>query len=505
MKLSNPLYLLLSAIVAIVACLLLFASLNHGIGISPDSVAYIRAASEFRSGGGISSLPNHWPPLYPVVLSAVGVFGSDELFAIRVFHSILYAINIFLIPLLLVPKSDRQNLVRLIFSLFLLASPQFFKLHQMAWSEPLFLTFCFFGLALLFRGRSRNAIYLSACLLSLATLTRYVGVYFIMMGVIGVLFLSNGNALKRLRFAFTYGLIAIVPNLVYGITNSVIRGSSTNRSFNVHFATPEHLESLRRLFFGWFTPYASNLIGILLVSATVAVTIIYMLRLWPRKTDHSISDKRIAWPLFLLLTAFGYTLFILTSISFFDAYTPIDERVFIPCYLALWGTIFSIINSNSKWLSTTALSVAAIMLASNYLDTSKMVTQSINNGTGYLVRGSKELPILDAVEQTSPGTIIYSNAADFLYITRKIEARPLPKEYSPVSLKTSDDFTENLARIAGEMRGGNAIVVYVSGFSWRQYFPKPNSFIKASQLGPIYYENDGLILGSSKAKGVEDN
>lgn len=487
------------------ACLLLFASLNYGIGISPDSVAYIRAASEFRSGGGIASLPNHCPPLYPVVLSAVGVFGDDELFAIRVFHSILYAINIFLIPFLLVPKSDKQNLVRLIFSLFLLASPQFFKLHQMAWSEPLFLTFCFFGLASLFRGQTKNAIYLSACLLSLATLTRYVGVYFILMGVIGVLFLTNGNVLKRLRYAFIYGLIAILPNLFYGLINSVIRGSSTNRSFNVHLVTLEHFESLKRLFLGWFTPHASSMIGMLLASATGIVVIIFLLTLKPKISDSSIHDKRIAWPLFLLLTAFGYTLFILTSISFFDAYTPIDDRVFIPCYLALWGAIFCIINSNTKWLSAAALSIAIIMLASNYLATSKLVTHSIKNGIGYLVRGSRDLPILDAVEQKSQGTIIYSNAADFLYITRKIDARPLPKEYSPVSLKVSKHFAEKLTGIANEMRSGNAVVVYVSGFSWRQYYPKPKAVINASQLGPIYNKNDGLILGTPRISDEEAN
>lgn len=496
MKLTNQLYYVLAATIAVVATLLLFASLNHGVGISPDSVAYIKAASDFRNGGGIESLPNHWPPFYPIVLSAVGLLGDDDLAAIRLFHSALYGLNIVLIPYLGIPKSNKQNVIRLTFSLFLLASPQFFAVHIMAWSEPLFLTLCFSALVLLFRDQSHKVIYISAALIGMATLTRYVGVYFIAMGTVGVLYTSNAKVVKRIKTAFIYGLIAITPSLLFGIANIASKGSSTNRTFNVHIATSEHFESLKQLILGWFTPQNNETIGMLLFSSMVLLIVISYLIFCKKKSTKLNKSSQLS--IYLLLTALGYIVFIFTSISFLDAYTPISERVFIPCYVFLWASIFCLASNDTKCPAIPILLLIIAIITSNFQNTSELISRSIRNGIGFLARGNSELAILDHVEKHSGNIKIYSNAPDFLYITRAIDATALPKKYSPSSLIEYKEYPKELALIKNQLYSGDAIVVYFAAFTWRKYYLEPKNIFNIFELQPSYLGPDGVIFSNSK-------
>ncbi|MBL4673262.1 MAG: hypothetical protein JKX81_13475 [Arenicella sp.] len=493
MKLTNQLYFTVSALLVAVACFLLFVSLKHGIGISPDSVSYIQAAAQFRQGGGLASLPSHWPPLYPLMLSALSLLSTDELSVFKLFHSVLYGLNIFLIPYLCIPKSDNQNAVRLLFSLFLLASPQFFLVHQMAWSESPFLTLCFSGLAILHNNpNSRKTIYLSASLLGLAMLTRYIGIYFIAMGSLALLCVSDGEIYQRLKKSIFYGALAISPSLVYGLFNSLTLGSSTNRSIDLHPISVEHLNSLGTLVVNWFAPQSHQGIGLLLVIATAFIFLITHLKRLSLIVKPSTLNLDKSW--YFLILAVGYIIFILISISFFDAYTPIDERIFIPCYIALWAAIFSLLMTNSKPVLLVTLLLVAAIGASNMLSTSKQVSNSIQNGIGYLAQGNNGLPILDSVQKYAGTRKIYSNASDFLFIHRGINAMPLPKVYSPVSLKPNPEFQQKLDTISNDIRSGDAIIVYMSGFIWREYFPEYDLLIAESQLKPVYFQNDGLII-----------
>jgi 4-amino-4-deoxy-L-arabinose transferase-like glycosyltransferase len=493
LKLTNQLYFILSALLAAVGCFLLFVSLKHGIGISPDSVAYIKAASQFRHGGGLASFPNHWPPLYPLMLSALGLFSIDELSVFKLFHSALYGLNIFLIPYLCIPKSDNQNIVRLLFSLFLLASPQFFLVHQMAWSESPFLTLCFSGLAILHNSpNSTKTIYISAGLLGLAMLTRYIGIYFIAMGALALLIIADGEIYQRLKKSIFYGALAISPSLIYGLFNSLTLGSSTNRSINFHPISVDKVNSLGTLIINWFAPQGHHGIGLLLVIVAGFIFLIAHIKRPNLVAKSSRLDLHKSW--YFLVLAVGYIIFIFISISFFDAYTPIDERIFLPCYIALWAAIFCLLGTNFKPVLLITLVLVVAIGASNMLSASKLISNSIQNGIGYLARGNDSFPILDSAQKFSGSRKVYSNAHDFLFIHRGINAMPLPRVYSPVSLKQNPEFQQALDEISNDIRSGNAIIVYMYGFIWREYYPEYDVLIAESQLQPVYFQKDGLII-----------
>ena len=54
---------------------------TSGIGISPDSARYLSVASSLREGRGFAIWTGApvtlWPPLYPVLISALGLLGVE--------------------------------------------------------------------------------------------------------------------------------------------------------------------------------------------------------------------------------------------------------------------------------------------------------------------------------------------------------------------------------------------------------------------------------------------
>ena len=363
----------------------------------------------------------------------------------------------------------------------------------MAWSEPPFLTLAFSGLAILHNNpNSRKTIYLSAGLLGLAMLTRYIGIYFIAMGALALLCVADGSVYQRLKKSISYGALALAPSLIYGLFKSLTLGSSTNRSLNFHPISANHLNDLGATVVNWFTPQGHQEIGLLLVVVTAFIFLIAHFKRPSLIAKPSTLNLDKSW--YFLILCVGYIIFILISISFFDAYTPIDERIFLPCYIALWAAIFSLLGTNLKPVLLITLISVTVIGASNTLSTSKQVSTSIENGIGFLSRGNNNLPILDSVQKYAGSRKIYSNATDFLFLHRGINAIQLPRVYSPVSLKPNPEFQEKLDTISNEVRSGDAIIVYMSGFIWREYFPDFDVLIAESQLKPVYFQNDGIII-----------
>ncbi len=494
MQLTRNLFFTLMGAVAFIASSMLFISLKHGIGVSPDSVAYIRAAAEFREEGNFHSFPSHWPPLYPLLLSFVGSFSANTLLAIKLFHSIMFGLNVVVISIICIPEGTHRNLSCVLFSVFLFLSPQFFSIHQMAWSEVPFITLLFAGLVLPYKNQSKKIILLSAVLIGLATLTRYAGIYFIAIGALSTLILSKGTLLKKSIFSLVYFLIALLPLLTYSIYNLATRGSSTNRELAIHLASIEHVKALANMLATWFLPnnptsLSSVLIGLLCLLVLVSLTYSVL------KSDLKLTKN---WTFFLFSIGLGYVAFIFISISFFDAYTPIDVRIFLPLYISLWGTIFALLSTRLKdsprFIAIIPFTLIVVVTYTNSQKTKDALSQSIHNGVGFLSKDAAKLPILNAAAKLSKHKSIYTNALDFLYIHRGIDAKSIPKKYSPVSLKPTPDYQANIGEVISEISDGNAVMIYLSGFYWRQYIPTPLEVAATDELDIIYSGKDGVIF-----------
>ena len=66
---------------------------QSGPGITPNSIAYIQGGESFYNGQGFDSLPNIWPPLYGILISAFMHLGLDATQAAGVLPVLSFALT----------------------------------------------------------------------------------------------------------------------------------------------------------------------------------------------------------------------------------------------------------------------------------------------------------------------------------------------------------------------------------------------------------------------------
>jgi hypothetical protein len=135
--------LMLVLISSIGIAISLFVSSRLGIGISPDSVAYIASALNLLNGLGLSTLSGdckpipltHFPPLFPLLLSSIGVLGDDPLIAVRWVIAFLFGANILLIGVF-IHRINRSFWLSIFGILLILTSDDMVEIHIYACPGP---------------------------------------------------------------------------------------------------------------------------------------------------------------------------------------------------------------------------------------------------------------------------------------------------------------------------------------------------------------------------------
>jgi len=191
---NNCIFLTILSVVGVIF-VLLSASL-FGAGISSDSVKYIAIARNILSGQGYCNydgdLVPSFPPLFPVTLAFLGLFGADPFDMVLFFNAIAFGLIIFFSGHLFFNYFKSKILATLGAISILLSIPLFF-VSKMIWSEPFFILlvilFITYFLKLLLETANRIGLLLLVSILaSLACLQRYIGITLILTGIILIFF-----------------------------------------------------------------------------------------------------------------------------------------------------------------------------------------------------------------------------------------------------------------------------------------------------------------------------
>lgn len=186
-----------------------------------DATGYIVGARNLLAGHGIGrfspsgefSLGTGHPPLFPLSLGVVGLFGPAPLHSARLLDVVLFAIFVAGGGYGLYRFTKRVWLGLALSGLFLLQHTLVIAFLS-AMSEPLFLVTGFASLyfgALYIIGSHRIWWIASVAASSLALLTRYAGAAFVATGALALLILLERPMKARVREAVAYGLFAILP------------------------------------------------------------------------------------------------------------------------------------------------------------------------------------------------------------------------------------------------------------------------------------------------------
>ncbi len=479
---QNLLWLLQLLICGAGALLLWYAS-SWGVGVSPDSAEYIAAARRLHSFSDLFKLPTQWAPGYPVLLKLAYLSGFEILAATRVLQALLLAANLAAGMVLLRHVCGKQSWLPLVGGVVLLVSFNLWQVNFYVWSEGPFLVCLQLSLLCLLHFVEKPQVlrYLlgAALLAALALMFRYAGVAWI--GTVGLvlLVLPAAGWQQRLRNAFGFGVVAVLPFLLWLIANHFIRHESTNREFVVHILSGTDLLLLLGQVLSWFGVKQILLVSVIELVLTVTVLVLAVRALFRTRL-------RLRWLLLISGSyAVVYSLFILISKSFFDAYIPFDERIFVSAWLF---TVLALLACAIELLGMTARTRVAAMLAlllmvvSGVLQLVPVVAAAHEQGVGYLSAYMSQVSRVEEVPQLA-SKIIYTNAPDYLRMRTDFTIRDYPRKFAPTTLLANAAYDSELAQMQHSVQAGEALLVHYQALEWRSYFPA------LDELGKLGYQN----------------
>ena len=210
--------------------LVLARMLTWGVGWRADSVNYLAAARSLLTGSGLQTVWHDtpftwWPPLYPLLLAAGGLF-ADPLEAAGPLQLCAFALTIFCFGRYLWARLDSLFL-RVWAPLALALSLPLAEGARFAMSETVFIlltTLALMGVdEYLVNGRSRTLVS-TAVFSALAWQTRYLGVALAV--TVGLLVLLDGRRRlrERVKRLAVFGAVTSAPMAVWAFRNYRLSG-----------------------------------------------------------------------------------------------------------------------------------------------------------------------------------------------------------------------------------------------------------------------------------------
>ncbi len=490
MKIKQKEWLLLVFLEVFAGLFYLFTT-HLGIGLTPDSLSYIRMSETIASmlSGRKSVLYPyffHFPPLFPALLSLSKFIGVSVLDFAKIAGGIVLLVDLALF-FLLVNRKSRYPLVSFFLTLtvFFLCIEQFSVLL----TEPLFYMFILMFIWLFELGYNEWPVFI---VILLASLTRYAGVSLAVTYLVYVILYKKGrDKVKGILVAF----ISQVPLIVY-LKSSILpeRGLSlkvtgiTKFLANLVFVPFRlflpHTEIITRVFSGM----TGKALTMLIVVAFVSVFLFYPF--WDCCFNKKKALSLINSPaervsvIFLLV----YVLIILFSRFFVDAYIPADTRIFSPIVIValyLCGSVCVDVILKWRW-RLLAYKVLLVSLSVSY------AYGLYKNGIMYSNRRWKESAVLNYIGFESEAlNCILSNVPEVIRLYTGKNATFLPRFYYPVKGKKNPGWRTELQKLLKKYK--ECQIVYFKGVDHRWYIVPPDSFLKYIVPTNTLQLDDGVV------------
>jgi hypothetical protein len=465
--------------------LALWRSTPYGLGLVNDSATYVEGATSLLagkgyvrvSGGGEIKPITHFPPLFSLLLAGLGLAGLDLLHGARVLITLLFGVDILLVGLS-VYKISHSMAFACLGALLLAVSDLHLGVYSFALSEPLFLTLMLAAYISLGESFDRPHWFWSALtgfLLSLAYLTRYAGSSLFLTVVLVLLLLKPNQMLKRIGIILAAAFLPILAWLGYSLTISGF-SSLGNRQFQWHpIPIKTLIEALKNLL-TWIAPNdlltaglfwgrILSLISLLLLPGLVA-WLAWAIKQHLRATrlpqklggDYALIFAQI-------LHVVVYLGFLVITLTFFDASTPLNDRILSVVYLPemilfssamawLWKRLSGRM-TGLRWILAAFCLVLAIF---NVKDGYATMNQIGREGQGFAHRGISDSTGIQAI-RLMPPTVIYSNKPGAIFLLTGKSAYVAPTPVDPVTGQSRSNYNDDLAQMQRSVRAGEAILV----------------------------------------------
>lgn len=422
-------------VLAIFAVAVVIAGTRWGPAVDDDSYRYIAAARNLAAGLGFGTLTadesivplTHFPPFVSLSLTPFELVGVDDIQAFRWINAIAFGSTVALSSLAIYWMTE-SNAFSILGALLILLSEVMIVATAAAMSEALYLFLALLGLMLLARAGNpikRRRLVVSALLIGLAFLTRYVGIALVAAGSIWILLDLSASRHKRFADAVLFSAVAILPMAVWVLRNWILFSNATNRSAILHPLDLGFLRGMLNVIFIWFIPgrFVHGREPLLLLTLIVVAVILAGVTLLRRRRG---TSELVNWletrppTLEVLLSTYVVTyiaVFLISRFIFDPAIYPVNRLLaplhhtlllLLPVLLAwLWSSGHQIIRGVIVSLGL----FFVFLYGFRAVDT---VTYMYEEGFGYTSRqwhGSEAIALVESMESRD----VYTNAIPAIY------------------------------------------------------------------------------------------
>lgn len=487
--------------------LFLFAT-PWGIGVSPDSAGYLHQARMLNSGGGLAALGSQWPPIYPVILAGTAVFTDDPLVGARALNMLLFAANVALVGLF-VARVSGYGWLAIAGSLLMLTAPPVLMVHAYAWSEALFFWLGFLGLFVLaryLRQAKWRSLILAAFLLALAALTRYAGLAFIISGALAIVLILQQPPWKRVLVAVIFGLLSALPLVLWLGWTLLQSGTAGNRELAFHPIGQTQVWQAVMTVTGWLhLPPATPGVVRLLVLAVLLLAAVTMAFIGWRDRDRQAMramHEPFVWLMALLVPI--YLSFLLLTISFFDANTPLDDRILAPAYVAMLILVVAGMGialglaMRRRLVRGAIIGALGLVILVQLASAASWIRTYRQGGLGYSSPAWRQSETVAAVRELPEEVVIFSNAPEAIDLLAGREALALPRKNNAMLGIQNAGYENEIAAVTQAVAAG-AVVVYFDALMDRPV-TSASELASRTSLAPLQHTADGLIFGAERGK-----
>jgi hypothetical protein len=505
-----PIFIILLIFCLFVAIIFLWSSEPYGVGVSHDSINYIRTARSILLGEGFhinNKLITHYPPTYPLLLASSGIFGIDPLYGARWLHTYFFATTAILIGIC-VYFCTRTVLLSLCSILLFIFSPIIFKIHIMAWSEPPFIFFAlsaFLLLALYLINPNNLFLVGSSFMLSLALTTRYIGITLLPPMILTLILLEDKPLINKIRDSLLLLAIGVFPLATWFIRNIIFANSAANRNITFHLIGFSHIKQIIANIISFYLPiseifYINKYLLMLLVMLILLSIIVLLLYLLKHIRHNQKINVNIAPQLFMISFTITYLLFLLISISLFDARTPIDNRILSPIHVIGIILIASIPGMTSNFWNKVHLrwsfyGLLFLVICINAVSAISLMINHHNNGSGFTNKAWGQSESIEYIKSLQDDKTVYSNAADVVEFLTGKHIISIPSKYNPTSMLSNSDFAKQLNFMLNDLKNNKAIIIYLDNINWRRYLPTKEDLENIYHIPMIRRFEDGVLYG----------
>ena len=404
-----------------------------------DSTTYIVAARNVLKGDGLNVVAHpgsverliHHPPLYPLLLSAIGCCGIELLDAARWLNVILFGATIFATGIFSY-RLLRSGWLAISLCILMFAIPTLLDMFSGTMSEPLFLFASLTGtflIVLFLETKRRRILILAALAAGLAFLTRYIGIFAIATGLLALLLLNRTIWKERLLNLLLYGLVSTVPNAAWWLYVYLSSATYAARQVIAHPSLGDALIKLRLLlvevFWQWlpFThsqtySYNSTLRLLLLLGLLCLFPLgLVVIKWWKDRRVTALYRKELSFFVTWGVFSLAYFVFLAYAYLYTTPIPDIDLRMLLPLQIGLLITLSSgsllVLKALHipAWGSLGVLGLVLLYLGAFLPASTSLIREYFLHGRGYTSTAWHESNTLEALNKLPPDTPLITNQA----------------------------------------------------------------------------------------------